>query len=149
MCQGCLLSSTPFNIFFERILADALEDHEGAVRIGSRTIRNLCFADDIDGLDGQEQEQVKLVNHLGEASTAYGMQISAEKIQLMTNNTKSISTDFTIDNKKLETVHLGAMVSNEGSKSQVLSRTAQTTAAVTKLKSSGTTRTSPSAPGSD
>ena len=66
------------------------------------------------------------------------MQISAEKTQLMTNNTDGISTDITIDNKKLETVHsfkyLGATVSDQGSKLEVLSRIDQTTAAVTKLK---------------
>ena len=136
--QGCLLSPTLFNIFLERIMADALEDHEGTVSIGGRIITNLCFADDIDGLTGQEQELVKLVNHLGEASTAYGIQISAEKTQLMTNNTNGISTDITIDNKKLETVHgfkyVGAIVSDEGSKPEVLSRIAQTTTTVTKLK---------------
>ena len=56
----------------------------------------------------------------------------------MTNNTDGISTDITIDNKELETVcsskYLGAIVSDEGSKPEVLSRIAQTTAAVTKLK---------------
>ena len=66
------------------------------------------------------------------------MQISAEKTQLMTNNTNGISTDITIDNKKRETVrsfkNLGAIVSDEGSKPEVLSRITQTTAAMTKLK---------------
>ena len=118
--QGYLLSPTLFNIFLERIMTDALEDHEGTVRIGGRTITNLPFADDIDGLTGQEQELVKLINHLEESSSAYGMQISAEKTQLMTNNTNGISTDTIIDNKKLETVcsfkYLGAKVSDEGSK---------------------------------
>ena len=56
----------------------------------------------------------------------------------MTNNTNGINTDVTIDNKKLETVpsfiYLGAIVSDEGSKPEVLSRTAHTTAAVTRLK---------------
>ena len=119
-------------------MADALEDHEGTVSIRGRTITNLRFADDIDGLARQEQELVKLVNHLEEASTAYGMQISAKKTQLMTINTNGISTDITIDNKKLETIrsfkYLGAIVSDEGSKPEVLSRIAQTTAAVAKLK---------------
>ena len=81
---------------------------------------------------------VKLVDHIEEASIAYGMQISAEKTQLMTNNTNGISTDMTIDNKKLETVrsfkYLGAVVSDEESKPEVLSKIAETTAAVTKLK---------------
>ena len=54
--QGCLLSPTLFNIFLERIMTDALEDHEGTVSIGGRTISNLRFADDIDGLAGEEEE---------------------------------------------------------------------------------------------
>ena len=81
---------------------------------------NLRFADDIDGLAGQEQELAKLVNHIEAASTAYVMQISEEKTQLMTNNTNGINTDITIDNKKLETVrsfkYLGSIVLDEGSK---------------------------------
>ena len=35
---------------------------------------------------------VKLVSHLEEASTAYGMQISVKKTQLMTKNTSGIRT---------------------------------------------------------
>ena len=31
--QGCLLSTTLFTIFLERIMIDALEDHEGTVSI--------------------------------------------------------------------------------------------------------------------
>ena len=54
--QGCLLSPTFFNIFLERIMTDALEDHEGTFSIGGRTITNLRFADDIDGLTGEEEE---------------------------------------------------------------------------------------------
>ena len=48
--QGCLLSPTLFNIFLERIMADALEDHKSTVSIGYRKISSLRFADDIDGL---------------------------------------------------------------------------------------------------
>ena len=39
-------------------MADALEDHEGTVSIGGRTITNLRFADDIDGLAGEEEDLV-------------------------------------------------------------------------------------------
>ena len=34
--QGCLLSHTLFSIFLERIMTDALEDHEGTVSFGGR-----------------------------------------------------------------------------------------------------------------
>ena len=54
--QGCLLSPTLFNIFLERIMTDALEDHEVTVSIGGRTITNLSYADDIDSLAGEEEE---------------------------------------------------------------------------------------------
>ena len=67
-----------------------------------------------------------MVNCSEEASTAYGMQISAAKTQLMANNTNGISTDITIDNKKLETVrsfkYLAAILLDEGFKPEVLSR---------------------------
>ena len=46
--QGCLLSPTLFNIFLERTMTDALEDHNGTVSIGGWTIPNVRFADDID-----------------------------------------------------------------------------------------------------
>ena len=59
--QGCLLSPTLYNIFLERILTDALADHQGAVSIGGRTITNLRFADDINGLAGEEEERANLV----------------------------------------------------------------------------------------
>ena len=59
--QRCLLSLTLFSIFLERIMTDALEDHEGTVSIGGRTITNLHFPDDIDGLAGAEEELAKLV----------------------------------------------------------------------------------------
>ena len=64
-------------------MTDALEDHEGTVSFGSRTITNLCFTDDIDGLAGEE-ELAKLVEHLYKAPTACGMEISVKKTKLMT-----------------------------------------------------------------
>ena len=70
-------------------MTDALKNHEGTVSIGGRTITNLRFADDIDGLAEEEEELAKLVEHLDKASTTYGMEFSAEKTKLMTNNTSA------------------------------------------------------------
>ena len=40
---GCLLSSTLFNLFLERIMTDALEDHEGTVSIGAVSYTHLTL----------------------------------------------------------------------------------------------------------
>ena len=61
--------------------------HEGTVSIEGRTITDLRFADEIDGLAEEGKELAKLVERIDKASTAYGMEISAEKTKLMTDNT--------------------------------------------------------------
>ena len=66
------------------------------------------------------------------------MEISAEKTKLMTNNTSGINTELKIKGQKLETVtnfkHLGSAITDEGSKPEILSRIAQTTTALSRLK---------------
>ena len=42
-------------------MTDALEDYEGTVSIGGKTITNLRFVDDIDGLAGEKEELANLV----------------------------------------------------------------------------------------
>ena len=117
-------------------MMDALEDHEGTVSIGGRTITSLHFADDIDDLE--EEELAKLDEHLDKASTAYGMEISAEKTTLITNNTSGINEEIKVNRHKLETVtsfkYLGSVITDESSKPEILSRIAKTTVALTRLK---------------
>ena len=66
------------------------------------------------------------------------MEISAEKTKLMTNNTSGINTKMKGNGQKLETVtsfkYRGSVITDEGSKPEILSRIAQTTAALTRLK---------------
>ena len=56
-------------------MTDASEDQEGTISISGRTITNLCLADDIKGLAGEEEELAKLAERLDKAPTAYGMEI--------------------------------------------------------------------------
>ena len=84
-------------------MTDILEDHEGTVSIGGRTITNLRFADDIDG-SAEEEELIQLAERLDKASTAYGMEINAEETKLMINNTSGINTEIKVNGQKLETV---------------------------------------------
>ena len=53
-------------------MTNVLGNHQGTVSIGARTITNLRFADDIDGLAGDEQEIANLVERLKKTSTSYG-----------------------------------------------------------------------------
>ena len=85
-------------------MTGAREDHVGTVSIGGRTITKLRFADDIDGLAGDEQELADLVSRLDNTSASYGMEISAEKTKLMTNNTNGINKKITVNGQILETV---------------------------------------------
>ena len=112
--QGCLLSPTLL-IFLERIMTDKSS--------GGRKITNLRFSEDIDGLAGEEEEWAKLIERLNKAFTAYGMEISAEATQLMTNNTSGINTEVKVNGQKLETVT--SVITDEGSMPEVLSRVAQ------------------------
>ena len=116
-------------------MTDAIGDYEGTISIGGRTITNLRFADDIDGLAGDEEELANLVERLVKASTAYGMEISVEKTELMTNNTSGINSEIKVSGQKLETVasfkYLGSVTHHEGSKPEILRRIAQTSAALT------------------
>ena len=99
----------------------------------------MCIrdSDDIDGLAGEEEELANLVEHLDKASTAYSKEISAKKTKLMTNNTSGINTDIKVNGQKLETVtsfkYLGLVITDEGSKPELLSRIAQATAALTRV----------------
>ena len=101
-------------------MTDALNDHEGTVSIGGRTITNSRFAGDIDGLAGREKGLADLVERLDMTSTAFGMHNNAEKTKLMTNNTNCISTDIRVNGENLD----------EGSKPEILARIAQATAAL-------------------
>ena len=136
--QGCLLSPTMFNTFLEMIMTEALEHHNGSVSIGGRTITNLRFADDIDGLAGTEEELISLANRLEETSTRYSMEINPEKTKIMTNNKDGIEARITVSGQEIEEVdhfkYLGAIISEEGSKQEILSRAAQTSTALAKLR---------------
>ena len=56
----------------------------------------------------------------------------------MTNNTSGINTEIKVNGQKLETdtsfKYLGSFITDEGSKPEILSRIAQTTAVLTRLK---------------
>ena len=71
------------------------------------------------------------------------MEVSAKKTRLMTNNTSGINTEIKVNGQKFQTVtsfkYQGSVITDEGSKPEILPRIAQTTAALTKLNQFGMT----------
>ena len=129
---------TPFNIFLKRIMCETLDDHEGSISIGGRFITNFCFADDIVVNAEEEEEAGVLIDRLDRTNTKYKMEIGPDKTKVMTNNPNGFQRGIKIKGQRLEEVenlkYLGVIISNEGSKPEILSRIAQTTAAPSKLK---------------
>ena len=96
----------------------------GRLSISGRNISNLRFADDIDALAEEEQELEALVESLDKTCTRYKMAISAEKTKLMTNRANGIQREIMVKWQKLGSItsfkYLGAVVSDDGSKSEEL-----------------------------
>ena len=94
-------------------MTDASGDHEYTVSIGGRTITNLRFADDIDGLAGEEGP--------------HGNSVERPDNRMIKVNGQKLETAKSFK-------YLGSVIIGEGSKPEILSRIAQTTAALTRLK---------------
>ena len=66
------------------------------------------------------------------------MSVCGENTKLVTNNSSGINTEIKVNRQKLGTVtifkYLGSVIIDEGSKLKILSKIAQTTAALTRLK---------------
>ena len=118
-------------------MTHALENFNGTISIGGRQITNLRFADGVDGISVEEDELTKLVHNLDTAAEKFGMEIIAEKIKIMTNN-GTLQRYISIQGQKLERVDhfkdIGAIICVEGSRREVVSRAAQTMAALARLK---------------
>ena len=73
-----------------------------------------------------------------DASSRYGMELSAEKTKLTASNNSTITADILVLGQKLETgqqfKYLGATISDEGSKPEILIRAAQTMTTIGKLE---------------
>ena len=92
--QGCLLSPTLFNIFLERVMADALGDHESTVVVGGGAVSGLRFAGVMDGLAGSELGLAGLVEHLDGTSATCVVRIGTGGTRLMAGGAGGIGGDI-------------------------------------------------------
>ena len=95
-------------------------------------------ADDIVVNAIEEEKADVLVDRLDRTTTRYKMEIGPDKKKVMTNHSNGFQREIKIKGQRLEEVEnfkcLGAIISNEGTKPEILSRIAQTTAALSRLK---------------
>ena len=73
-------------------------DHVANVSTSGRTETYLPFAEDIDGLPGDEQELVLLLSRLDKSSASYGMETTGETTKLMTNNINGVNKKINVAN---------------------------------------------------
>ena len=127
--QGCLLSSTLFNVLLERLISEALKDIVGTTSIGRRIFTKVRSADDIDSIDGSEEELKALIELIDRTAKSYSMKINADRTKVMMNSIEGTGRDIKVNNTYIEVVdqfkYLGSMVADKGSKLEVLSRIAQ------------------------
>ena len=94
--KGVYSHQPSFNIFLERIMCEALDDHEGSVSIGERLITNFRFAGDIVVNATEEEEAGVLVDRLDRTTTRYKMEIGPDKTKVMTNNPNGFQREIKI-----------------------------------------------------
>ena len=97
------LSPAHFNIFLKYIMTDALKRYSGAINIWGHTIKNLWFADEIDGLASNEAELRELMNSLDKILIKYSMEISTD-MKLMTNSKDPVKTKVAVKGQQHKTM---------------------------------------------
>ena len=104
--QGCIISPHLFNIYSECIMREALEGHEGTVKVGGKAITNLRYADDVVLIASSMEELQNLVDRVKESSEDVGMSMNAKKTKVMEILCNDINDDTSIvvDGEPLEIV---------------------------------------------
>ena len=108
------------------------------MKVVSASEDDFHFADDIVVNAEEGEEAGVLVDRLDTTTSRYKMVIGPDKTKVMTNNPNGFQREIKIKGRRLEEVenfkYLGAIISSEESKPEILSRIAQTTAALSRLK---------------
>ena len=109
--------------------------NEGSGGVGG-PITNFSFADDIVVNAEEEGEAGVLVDRLDITTPGYKMEIGPDKTKVMANNPNGFQREIKIKGQRpVENFgYLGAIISNDGSNPEILSRIAQTTSALFRPK---------------
>uniref|UniRef100_A0A8D8WNS4 Craniofacial development protein 2 n=2 Tax=Cacopsylla melanoneura TaxID=428564 RepID=A0A8D8WNS4_9HEMI len=81
--QGCVLSPLLFNVYSERIMAEALEEEVGGIVINGTHINNLRYADDTVLLAENMEDLQGMLNKVIRISEEYGLTLNTKKTKCM------------------------------------------------------------------
>ena len=100
--QGCILSPCLFNLYAEYIMRNAgLEEAQAGIKIASRNINNLRYADDTTLMAESEEELKSLLMKVKEESEKVGLNLNIQKMKIMASGP---ITSWQIDGETVETV---------------------------------------------
>ena len=100
VCQGCILSPCLFNLYAEYIMRNTHEAQAG-IKIATRNINNLRYADDTILMTESEEELKSLLMKVKEESEKVVLKLSIQKTKIMAC---SPITSWEIDGETVETV---------------------------------------------
>ena len=100
--QGCTLSPCLFNLYAEYIMRNAgLEEAQAGIKIATRNINNLRYADDTTLMAECEEELKSLLMKVKEESEKVGLKLNSQKTKIMASGP---ITSWEIDGETVETV---------------------------------------------
>ena len=101
VCQGCILSPCLFNLYAEYTRNAGLEEEQAGIKIASRNINNLRYADDTTLMAESEEELKSLLMKVKAESEKVGLKLNIQKTKIMASGP---ITAWEIDGETVETV---------------------------------------------
>ena len=100
--QGCILLPCLFNLYTEYIMQNArFGEAQAEIKIATRNISNLRYADDTALMAESEEELKSLLMKVKEKSEKVGLKLNIQKTKIMTSGPM---TSWEIDGETVETV---------------------------------------------
>ena len=102
VCQGCILSPHLFNLYAEYIMRNAgLDEAQAGIKIATRNINNLRYADDTTLMTESEEELKSLLMKVKEESEKIDLKLNIQKTKIMASGP---ITSYQTDGVTVETV---------------------------------------------
>jgi len=102
--QGCLISSTPFNVHAEAMMKEALDDLKEGICVGGELVQPVRYADDQAMTANTEKMFTKILGETNKVAKKNGMKINIKKTKVMKIGRKPSTIKLTVDGEILQQV---------------------------------------------